>query len=193
MWAICPVHLGCTDWRWNKTCKLCISVHHIYTSLFTSTCVACHIRTMYVRLRVCMCVCVCVYVCMYVCLYVCMYVCTCACMYVCMYMYIYIYIYYVCMYVYVCMHILCMYVWIHVIYRVAKKKRELLKNPTKIEEIQEKNATLSHSAEHATHIGWHKRTGTFEMRSGSERMHTWRRTPSTGNNFQTLIIWITVS
>ena len=40
------------------------------------------------------------------------------------------------------------------------KKRELLKNPTKIEEIQEKNllteialqnATLSHSAEHATH------------------------------------------
>ena len=31
------------------------------------------------------------------------------------------------------------------------------------------------------------------MRSGSERMHTWRRTPSTGRNFQTLIIWITVS
>ena len=31
------------------------------------------------------------------------------------------------------------------------------------------------------------------MRSGSERMHTWRRTPSTGGNFQTLIIWITVS
>ena len=30
------------------------------------------------------------------------------------------------------------------------------------------------------------------MRSGSERMHTWRRTPSTGPNFQTLIIWITV-
>ena len=28
------------------------------------------------------------------------------------------------------------------------------------------------------------------MRSGSERMHTWRRTPSTGRNFQTLIIWI---
>ena len=28
------------------------------------------------------------------------------------------------------------------------------------------------------------------MRSGSERMHTWRRTPSTGCNFQTLIIWI---
>ena len=44
-----------------------------------------------------------------------------------------------------------------------------------------------------THTGWHKRTGTFEMRSGSERMHTWRRTPSTGRNFQTLIIWITVS
>ena len=37
------------------------------------------------------------------------------------------------------------------------------------------------------------RAGTFEMRSGSERMHTWRRTPSTGCNFQTLIIWITVS
>ena len=55
------------------------------------------------------------------------------------------------------------------------------------------NATESHSAEHATHTGWHKRTGTFEMRSGSERMHTWRRTPSTGRNFQTLIIWITVS
>ena len=32
----------------------------------------------------------------------------------------------------------------------------------------------------------------FEMRSGSERMHTWR-TPSTGRNFKTLIIWITVS
>ena len=55
------------------------------------------------------------------------------------------------------------------------------------------NATLSHSAEHAAHTGWHKRTGNFEMRSGSERMHTWRRTPSTGRNFQTLIIWITVS
>ena len=55
------------------------------------------------------------------------------------------------------------------------------------------NATLSHYAEHATHTGWHKRTGTFEMRSGSERMHTWRRTPSTWRNFQTLIIWITVS
>ena len=51
----------------------------------------------------------------------------------------------------------------------------------------------SHSAEHATHTGWHKRTGTFEMRSGSERMHTWRMTPSTGRNFQTLTIWITVS
>ena len=129
------------------------------------------------------------------------------------------------------------------------KKRELLKNPTKIEEVQEKkfidrnwtiktcllrdsnpninvwklrpvdgvllhihilslplriskvpillhalqNATESHSAEHATHTGRHKRTGTFEMRSGRERMHTWRRTPSTGPNFQTLIIWITVS
>jgi len=45
------------------------------------------------------------------------------------------------------------------------------------------NATLSHSAEHATHTGWHKRTRTSEMRSGSERMHTWRRTPSTGRNF----------
>ena len=55
------------------------------------------------------------------------------------------------------------------------------------------NATPSHSAEHATHTEWHKRTGTFEMRSGSERMHTWRRTTSTGRNFQTLIIWITVS
>ena len=55
------------------------------------------------------------------------------------------------------------------------------------------NATPSHSAEHATHTGWHKRTGTFEMRSGSERMRTWRRTPSTGRNFQTLMIWITVS
>jgi len=46
--------------------------------------------------------------------------------------------------------------------------------------------TLSHSAEHATHTGCHKRTRTFEMRSGSKRMHTWRRTPSTGRNFQTL-------
>ena len=55
------------------------------------------------------------------------------------------------------------------------------------------NATPSHSAERATHTGWHKRTGTFELRSGSERMHTWRRTPSTGRNIQTLIIWITVS
>ena len=54
-------------------------------------------------------------------------------------------------------------------------------------------ATESHSAEHATHTGWHKRTGTFEMRSSSERMHTWRKTPSIGRNFQTLIIWITVS
>ena len=53
--------------------------------------------------------------------------------------------------------------------------------------------TESHSAEHATHTGWHKRTGTFEMRSGSERMNTRRRTPSTGRNYQTLIIWITVS
>ena len=52
---------------------------------------------------------------------------------------------------------------------------------------------VSHSAEHATHTGWHKRTGTFEMRSGSERMHTWRRTPTTGRNFQTSIIWIIVS
>jgi len=48
------------------------------------------------------------------------------------------------------------------------------------------NATLSHSAEHTTHTWWHKRTGTFEMRSGSESLHTWRRTPSTGRNFQTL-------
>jgi hypothetical protein len=55
------------------------------------------------------------------------------------------------------------------------------------------NATESHSAVHATHTRWHKRTGTFEMRSGSERMHTWWRTPSTGRNFQALIIWITVS
>ena len=55
------------------------------------------------------------------------------------------------------------------------------------------NATESHSAEHAAHKERHKRTITFEMRSGSERMHTWRRTPSTGRNFQTLIIWITVS
>jgi len=55
------------------------------------------------------------------------------------------------------------------------------------------NAKESHSAEHATHTGWHKRTGTFEMRSGSKRMQTWRRRPSTGRNFQTLIIWITVS
>ena len=113
------------------------------------------------------------------------------------------------------------------------KKRELLKNPTKIEEIQEKkfidrNWTITicflrdsnpnyqclkitscrwlppprmHSFTDGvafcracnTHTEWHKRTGTFEMRSGSERMHTWRRTPSTGRNFQTLIIWITVS
>jgi len=48
------------------------------------------------------------------------------------------------------------------------------------------NATKSHSAEHATHTGWNKRTGTFEMRSGSKRMHTCWRTPSTGRNFQTL-------
>ena len=54
-------------------------------------------------------------------------------------------------------------------------------------------ATLSHSAEHATHTEWHKRTGTFEMLSGSERMHTWRKMSSTGCNFQTLIMWITVS
>ena len=53
------------------------------------------------------------------------------------------------------------------------------------------NATLSHSAEHAPHTGWHKRTRTFEMPSGSERMHTWRRTPYTGSSFQILIIWIT--
>ena len=45
-------------------------------------------------------------------------------------------------------------------------------------------ATLSHSAEHATHTGWHKRTGTFETRSGSERMRTWRRTPYTGHTFK---------
>ena len=47
------------------------------------------------------------------------------------------------------------------IYRVTKK-RELLKNPIKIEEIQEKKLlteieplkqTESHSAEHATHTG----------------------------------------
>ena len=38
-----------------------------------------------------------------------------------------------------------------------------------------------------------QKNGKFEIRSGSERMHTWRRTPSTGRNFQTLIIWITVS
>jgi len=56
-----------------------------------------------------------------------------------------------------------------------------------------RNATLSHSAEHATHTGRHKRMGTFEMRSGSERIYMWRMTPSTGRNFQTLIIWITVS
>ena len=37
------------------------------------------------------------------------------------------------------------------------------------------------------------RMHSFEMRSGSERMHTWRRTPSTGRNFQTLVLWITVS
>ena len=55
------------------------------------------------------------------------------------------------------------------------------------------NATESHSVEHATHTERHKRTGTFEMHSGSERMHIWRRTPSAGRNFQTLIIWITVS
>ena len=38
-----------------------------------------------------------------------------------------------------------------------------------------------------------EKNGNFEIRSGSERMHTWRRTPSTGRNFQILIIWITVS
>ena len=121
------------------------------------------------------------------------------------------------------------------------KKRELLKNPTKIEEIQEKkfidiNWTITtcllrdsnphnqclkitscrwrhpprmHSFTATTHLKssrsfvspcvccmlcrMRRRTGTFEMRSGSERMHMWRRTPSTGRNFQTLIIWITVS
>jgi hypothetical protein len=119
------------------------------------------------------------------------------------------------------------------------KKRELLTNPTKIEEIQKKKlidrnwtittcllrdsnpnyqclkitscrwrrpplmhsftttthfkSSCSAECDYATHTGWHKRTGIFEMRSGSERMHTWRRTPSTWRNFQTLIIWITVS
>ena len=43
------------------------------------------------------------------------------------------------------------------------------------------------------HTQGDERTRTFEMRSGSERMHTWRRTRSTGRNFQRLIIWITVS
>jgi len=43
-----------------------------------------------------------------------------------------------------------------------------------------------------THGDTKERTGTFEMRGGSERMHTWR-TPPTGRNFQTLIISITVS
>ena len=65
--------------------------------------------------------------------------------------------------------------------------------PAGVMDGMELHATESHSAEHATHKEWHKRTVTFEMHSGSERMHTWRRTPSTGRNFQTLIIWITVS
>jgi len=64
------------------------------------------------------------------------------------------------------------------------KKRELLRNPTKIEEIQEKkiidSGRILQSMQHT-------------QGDTKERMHMWRRTPSTGRNFQTLIIWITVS
>ena len=80
-------------------------------------------------------------------------------------------------------------------YRMTQQKGNFWKPQQKLKCVLHalQNATESHSAEHATHTGWHKRTGTFEMRSGSERMHTWRRTPSTGRNFKTLIMWITVS
>ena len=67
-----------------------------------------------------------------------------------------------------------------------------MKIPTKIEEIQEKKL-LTEIEPLQLAFQETVRTGTFEMRSCSERMHTWRRTPSTGRNFQTLIIWITVS
>ena len=40
----------------------------------------------------------------------------------------------------------------------------------KLGPVDLQNATESHSAEHATHTGWYKRTGTFEILSGSERM-----------------------
>ena len=145
--------------------------------------------------------------------------------------------------------------WIvHVEVQGDTKKWELLKNPTKIEEIQEKkiidrNWTITtcllrdsnsnyqclkitscrwrppprmHSFTATTHFkssrsfvsscvccsaecdsvafcracNTHRVTqknGKFEMSNGSERMHTWRRTPSTGRNFLKLIIWITVS
>ena len=38
------------------------------------------------------------------------------------------------------LHFMYVYIYIYIyIYRMTQKKRELLKNPTKIEEIQEKN------------------------------------------------------
>ena len=75
----------------------------------------------------------------------------------------------------------------------VEKPNKNWRNPRK--KIIDRNWTITTCLlrEYATHTGWHKRTGTFEMRRGSERMHTWRMTPSTGRNFQTLIIWITVS
>jgi len=40
---------------------------------------------------------------------------------------------------------------------------------------------------------WDVAAGNGEPQRQIERMHTYRRKPSTGRNFQTLIIWITVS
>ena len=107
----------------------------------------------------------------------------------------------------------------HSIYRMTQKKRELLKNPTKIEEIQEKkcidrNWTITTCLLRDSNPNYqclkitscrrrppprmHSFTATTHFKSSRsfvspcERMHTWRRTPSTGRNFQTLIIWITV-
>jgi hypothetical protein len=72
------------------------SIHRIFTSLLTSTRVACYTRTLYVRMRMYMCVFmyvlhmhVCMYeASMYICIHV-IYVCN-VCMCVCMYIYIYV-------------------------------------------------------------------------------------------------------
>ena len=118
-------------------------------------------------------------------------------------------------------------------YRVTQKKRELLKNRKKIEEIQgkkfiERNLTITtcllrDSNPHYQCLKLRPVDGvllhvcilSLPLRISKVpvllchfvcvacsaecdrvafcRMHTWRRTPSTGRNFQTLIIWITVS